>query len=61
MQNNRQHFHGVQSLAVAKDFSSSLCVQTSSEVHPASYPMGKGGLFLGVKCSQGVTLTTHRI
>jgi hypothetical protein len=25
--------------AEAKDFSSSLCVQTSSEAHPASYPM----------------------
>jgi hypothetical protein len=31
---------GVQSLAEAKDLSSSLCVQTSSEAHPASYPMG---------------------
>jgi hypothetical protein len=26
-----------------KGFSSSFCVQTSSEVHPASYAMGKGG------------------
>jgi hypothetical protein len=33
------------SLAEAKDFSSSLCVQTSSEAHPASYPMGTGGSF----------------
>jgi hypothetical protein len=27
----------------AKDISSSLCVQTGSEVHPASCPMGTGG------------------
>jgi hypothetical protein len=27
---------GIQSLAEAKDISSSLCVQTSSEAHPAS-------------------------
>jgi hypothetical protein len=31
----------VRSLAGAKDFSSSLCVQTG--VHPASCPMGTGG------------------
>jgi hypothetical protein len=36
---------GVRSQAEAKDFSSSLCVQTSSEVHPASYLMGTGGPF----------------
>jgi hypothetical protein len=36
---------GVQSPAEAKDFSSSLCVQTSSEGHPASYPMGTDGSF----------------
>jgi hypothetical protein len=29
----------------AKDFSSSLCVQTSSGVHAASYLMGIGGPF----------------
>jgi hypothetical protein len=40
---------GVQSLAEAKDFSSSLCFQTSSEAHPASYPMGTGGSFPGAK------------
>jgi hypothetical protein len=33
----------VRSPAEAKDFSSSLCVQTSSEAHPASYPKGTGG------------------
>jgi hypothetical protein len=25
------------------DFSSSLCIQTSSGAHPASYPAGTGG------------------
>jgi hypothetical protein len=33
----------------AKDFSSSLIVQTSSEVHPVSYRMGTGASFPGVK------------
>jgi hypothetical protein len=37
----------------------SLCVQTSCEAHPASYPVGIGDPFAGVKRSQGVTLTTH--
>jgi hypothetical protein len=50
---------GVQSLAEAKDFFSSLCVQTSSEDHPASYTMVTGVLSLGVKCSRGMMLTTH--
>jgi hypothetical protein len=45
--------------AQAEDFSSSLCVQNSSEAHPASYPMGKGSPFLGVKRSHGMMLTTH--
>jgi hypothetical protein len=39
--------------AEAKGFSSSLCVQTSSET--------QGGHFPGVKRGQGVTLTTHPI
>jgi hypothetical protein len=43
----------------AKDFSSSLCVQTISEVRPASYPMVTGGLFPGLKCGRGMTLTIH--
>jgi hypothetical protein len=30
---------GVRPPTEAKDFSCSLCVQTSSEAHPASYPM----------------------
>jgi hypothetical protein len=40
-----------------KDFSSILCVQTSSEAHPA-HPMGARGPTTGVKRSQGMTLTT---
>jgi hypothetical protein len=40
---------GVQSPAEAKGFSSSLCVQTSSEIHQASYPMGNGGHIHGGK------------
>jgi hypothetical protein len=36
---------GVRSPAGSKDFSSSLCVQTDSEAHPASWPMGTGGPF----------------
>jgi len=34
---------------VAKDFSSSLCVQTSSKDHPNSYLMGNGVLSPRVK------------
>jgi hypothetical protein len=30
-----------QSLSKAKDFSSSLCVQTKSEAYAASHPMGR--------------------
>jgi hypothetical protein len=37
------------------------CVQTSSEAHPASCPVGTGGLFPGVKLGRGVTLTIHPI
>jgi len=40
---------GVRSPAGAKDFSSSLCVQTGSGAHPASCTMGTGGPFPGVK------------
>jgi hypothetical protein len=36
-----------------KDFSSSLCVQTGSEAHPASCTMGTGGPFLGAKARPG--------
>jgi hypothetical protein len=40
---------GVRFPAEAKDFSSRLCVQTSSEAHPASYLLGTGGFFQGVE------------
>jgi hypothetical protein len=50
---------GVRSPAGAEDFSSSLCVQTGSEAHPASCTMGIGGPFPGVKHGRGVMLTTH--
>jgi hypothetical protein len=36
---------GVRSPAGAKNFSSSLCIQTGSGVHPASCTMGTGGPF----------------
>jgi hypothetical protein len=49
---------GVRSPAWTKDFSSSLCVQTGSGAHPASYTMGTGGPFPGAKRGRGVTLTT---
>jgi hypothetical protein len=39
----------VRSPTEAKDFSPSSCVQTSSEVHPASCPMGTGVLSGGKK------------
>jgi hypothetical protein len=40
---------GVRSPAGAKNISSSLCVQTGSEAHPASCTMGTGGPFPGGK------------
>jgi hypothetical protein len=42
---NRNRSSSLQS----KDFSSSLCVQTGSEVYPASCPMGTGVPFSGGK------------
>jgi hypothetical protein len=39
----------VQFLAGAGNFSLHHCIQNSSEVHPASYPMGTRALSLGVK------------
>jgi hypothetical protein len=39
--------------AEAKDFCSSLCVQTGSGAHPASCTLGTGGLFPGVKARPG--------
>jgi hypothetical protein len=44
---------GVRSPAVAKDFSSSLCVQTGSGARPASCTMGTGGPAPGVKAWPG--------
>jgi hypothetical protein len=43
----------VRSPTEAEDFSSSPCVQTGSEAHPASYPMGTGGHFPGGKARPG--------
>jgi hypothetical protein len=44
---------GVRFSAGAKDFFSSLCVQTGSGVHPASSPMGTAGPFPGGKARPG--------
>jgi hypothetical protein len=44
---------GVQSPAGAKDFSSSLCVQTGSGAHLASCTMETGGPFSGGKAQLG--------
>jgi hypothetical protein len=44
---------GVRSPAGAKDFSSSLCVQTGSGAHPASCTKGTGGPFPGDKVRPG--------
>jgi hypothetical protein len=44
----------VRSPAEAKDFSSSLCVQTGSGAHPASCTMGTGGPFPGTKARPGI-------
>jgi hypothetical protein len=52
---------GVRSAAGEKDFSSSLCVHTGSEAHPASCTMDSGGPFPGTKRGWGVTLTTHLV
>jgi hypothetical protein len=50
---------GVRSFVQAKNFFCSLCVQTGSEAHPASCPMGTGVLSPGLKHGWGVTQTTH--
>jgi hypothetical protein len=42
-----------------KDILLLLCVQTSSDAHPASYLMGTRSPLPGVERSWGVTLTTH--
>jgi hypothetical protein len=43
----------VRSPAEAKDFYSILYVQTGSDAHPASCPMGTGGPFPGGKARPG--------
>jgi hypothetical protein len=43
----------VRSTAGAKDFSSSLCVQTDSGAHPASCTIGTGSPFPGGKARPG--------
>jgi hypothetical protein len=43
----------VRSPAEANDFSCSLCVQTGSGAHPASYAIGTGGPFPGGKAWPG--------
>jgi hypothetical protein len=43
----------VQTPAGAEDFFISLCAQTGSETHPASYPLGTGGPFPRVKAPLG--------
>jgi hypothetical protein len=45
--------NGVRSPTEEEDFSSSLCVQTSSGAHPASCTMGTGGPFPGGKARPG--------
>jgi hypothetical protein len=44
---------GVRSPAGAKDFPSSLCVQTGSGAYPPSCTMGTGGTFPGGKSAAG--------
>jgi hypothetical protein len=50
---------GVRSPAEGKVFSSSHCIQTSTEAHPTCSPTGTGCPFSGAKARPGVTLTTH--
>jgi hypothetical protein len=44
---------GVRSPTEAENFSCSLCVQTGSGAHPASYTMGAGGPFPESKARPG--------
>jgi hypothetical protein len=39
----------------------SLCVQTSSEAHPASYPMSTRDILREVNRGRGVSLAAHPI
>jgi hypothetical protein len=50
---------GVRSLAGAKDFASSLCVQTGSGATQPPVQWVPGALSPGVKRGRGVILTTH--
>jgi hypothetical protein len=43
----------VRSLTRVEDFSSSPCVPTGSEAHPAFYPIGTGGPLPGGKARPG--------
>jgi hypothetical protein len=52
---------GVPSPADEKDFSSSICVQTSSGSIQPPIQWVAGGPFPGVKRGRGVTLTTYLI
>jgi hypothetical protein len=47
------HVDYVGAVSTSKDFSSSLCVQTGSEAHPASCTMGTGGPFPEGKARPG--------
>jgi hypothetical protein len=49
----------VRSLAEAKDFFSSLCVQTGYEAHPASYAVDTSGPSSRIKRSWRMILTTY--
>jgi hypothetical protein len=44
---------GIQSQTEAEDFSSSLCIRTSSGAHPASCTVGTGGRFCEGKARLG--------
>jgi hypothetical protein len=49
----------VQSPSEAENFSSGICVKTSSEAHPASYQWVPGVFSSGFKRGRGVTLATY--
>jgi hypothetical protein len=50
--------HNAKFIESQNNFSSSLCAYTSSEAHPASYPIGTEDPFPRAKRGKGVTLTT---
>jgi hypothetical protein len=45
--------------AIKEPFSLLYCFQTGSGAHPASYPMGSGGSFLGGKVARAWTTHLH--